>query len=116
MTGLRWNEVDREFDMNGLLFRIVQGKKGPDDRRLDVETRFLPVHMRLGGLLADFFYENEGILYPPDEGFAGGNYYLGYLHQAARQGWQVADDKLQEERRGRRLARVGGPAYRRGHR
>jgi hypothetical protein len=101
-----------EFDFDGVRFRIVRGKKvtklgeSGKDLRLDIKTPagWRPVHMRLGAFLADFFGENEEILYPPftPEGYKtpwqGGRKYLNYLRAAWQYGWEKAEGELQRER------------------
>ena len=87
-------------------FQVVKGRKHPDDLRLDMWAGnlagpgvWVSVPMCLGAVLADFFYENEGIIYPPP--MLGGRKYLDYVNVAATQGWQVADAGLRAERQAR---------------
>jgi hypothetical protein len=83
----------------GVEYRIVQGKKHPDDLRLDLRARdWVPVGMALGFLLSDFFNENENVLYPPEQGFKGGKMWLDYLIGAAEAGWEAAADLLRDQR------------------
>lgn len=106
----RW--APGEHEVNGLRFRIVRGEKLTKlgekglDLRLDVFTGqgWQPVHMYLGGFLADFFTENEDVLYPryTPEGlrtpWRGGEKYLAYLRDAWKYGWHKAEAELQRER------------------
>lgn len=92
--------------------RVTSGRKlthlgQPNvDLRLDVFTEegWRPVHMRLGGFLADFLCENEEALFPPfatdgrPTGLRGGAKYLAYLRDAWRYGWEKAEEELQRER------------------
>lgn len=98
----RWRE-GQEFDFDGLRFRVCRGKKAPADLRLDVMTggTWRAVHMRLGAMLADFFYENEDVLYPPPA--KGGRKYLDYCRDAAKHGWEKAEAVLRIERRQKSL-------------
>lgn len=102
MRSGRWRAGD-ERDIDGLRFRVTQGVKSPDDLRLDVKAdgSWRAVHMRLGAFLADFFFENEDVLYPPPA--KGGRKYLTYLRDATRYGWTKADAVLRIERRQRSL-------------
>ncbi len=112
----RWS-VREPFDFDGLKFRIVPGVKPTGlgergkDLRLEVYVgdAWRPVHMRLGAFLADFFYDNEEVLYPlftPDDiktHWMGGKKYLVYVSSAARHGWEMAEAQLQAERAQRNL-------------
>jgi hypothetical protein len=84
-------QAGQEYTISGLQFRVVAGKKGPDDLRLEVMNdagNYRPVLMSLGLFLADFFGENEDYLYPPPG--AGGDYYISECWRARRQGWEEA--------------------------
>ena len=97
MTGRRWRDGwSRRID--GISFRIVRGRKGPNDLRLDwyVDGQWRPIHMRIAALLTDFFYENEDVLYPPPA--KGGQKILDYLRWAAKNGWEKAEAGLRAER------------------
>jgi hypothetical protein len=98
-------EPGRFFNFGQLDLRIVQGEKAPEDRRLDVRCpTWEPVKMALGGLLTDFFYENEQILYPPTpnvgrgRGQRGGAYYLDAMKEAAATGWRPVALRIEAER------------------
>jgi hypothetical protein len=60
--------------------------------------RWVPVPMAVGALLADFFYENEDVLYPPGPNVLGGRKYIRYVKHAAIHGWQKAEAGLRAER------------------
>lgn len=100
----RWKAGD-ELVVDGLHFRVVQGAKSPEDLRLELElgSGWRPVNMSWGALMADFFFENEDVLYPPEErhlhGRIGGQYYLNYCARAAREGWQESDYGMRGEKR-----------------
>lgn len=97
-------EPGQTLTIDGLTFHVTQGHKHPDDLRLEVEGTDgvrRAVHMRLGAMLADFFYANETRLYPPPA--LGGRKYLQYVSHAARFGWDRADLGLRMERAQRRL-------------
>lgn len=102
----RWKEGDTA-EVSGLKFRVVKGYKGPDDLRLEVFINndygdWVPVPMNLGFVLADFFGENEDHLYPPEQGYAGGNYYVNHLYLARKHGWEYAQNRLAAEKQAKR--------------
>jgi len=83
------------FNVSGIEFRVEQGRKHPDDRVLlwwSQEYGWKPIEMTVGFLLADFFFENEEVLYPKPA--KGGDYYLDACEVAARNGWRQADEQL----------------------
>lgn len=94
----RWGEC--EFELAGQRFRVQRGVKSPDDLRLDwyTPTGWRAVPMSPGAMMADFFFENEDVLYPPDMGNQGGSKYIALLRHAARHGWQKANAGLLAER------------------
>lgn len=95
------------WDIGGVEARIVTGRKGPDDLRLDLRAReFVPVKMSLGFLFADFFAQNEGVLYPTKDGFQGGDLYLHYLKGAVLLGWEAVAEQLEIERARKRERRA----------
>lgn len=85
--------------------RVVRGRKSAQDLKLEwlVGGQWVAVPMAAAALLTDFFYENEDCLYPPPA--AGGEYLLAYLRQAAENGWQSADARLQNEKLAAQAAR-----------
>jgi hypothetical protein len=97
----RW-AAGQSFTLNGLRWRIQAGKKGPHDLRLEVlaPEGWLPVRMAMGWMQADFFYENEDVLYPPPA--QGGQRYLHYVDGAARLGWETAQAMLESEQNEKR--------------
>lgn len=87
-------------------FRVEYGAKtsrlpGQYDLRLDAQAghAWVPVSMTVGFMLADFFHENEEILYPPSMGYKGGAKYLTECRGAARDGWGHAANRLRLERK-----------------
>jgi hypothetical protein len=52
--------------------------------------------MEVGLMLADFFHANEQHLFPPHNGYSGGNAYLAACAKAARDGWRVPAGELRE--------------------
>ena len=112
----RWHPTE-PFEFDGIYFRIVPGDKitmlgeHGKDLRLEIygENGWRAVHMRLGGFLADFFCDNEEVLYPPvtPDGFKtqwkGAKKYLAYLRQSWHYGWEKAEAELQAERQQKTL-------------
>lgn len=114
----RWSAGD-QAEHSGFNFRVVRGSKSADDLRLEVLAmgRWRPVRMSLGFFLADFFYENEDVLYPREphdparclkpgcdgSKHRGGQKYIGELRKAGRQGWQATDAFLEAERAEQRI-------------
>jgi hypothetical protein len=82
--------VGYEVDVSGLRFRVEQGGKHPDDRVLLWWTGsgWRLIEMAAGALMADFFYENEHVLYPPP--YKGGEMYREFLKHAMQHGWSKA--------------------------
>lgn len=68
---------------------------------------FFAVPMPLGFLLADFFHDNEDVLYPPSDGYQGGERYLTAVRGAVRLGWEAAAEHLGDERERADLQRNG---------
>lgn len=106
----RW-EAGQTGMVGGIPWRVVQGYKRPDDLRLEFffsGRGWVAVKMEVGFLLADFFFENEEVLYPRenDHGYPtgrdGGLYYLRAATHAAHYGWEAARDKLGDEKRRKR--------------
>ena len=104
----RWQPC-KPFEISGVRFRVVLGSKtaradatGHRGRDLCLEWQTVvgwrPCEMAVGALFADFFYDNEDVLYPRPIG-QGGNKYRSYLYHAMKEGWQVADGVLQFEKR-----------------
>lgn len=86
-------------DIAGVRWRVVQGKKAPEDLRLDLcAPRFVPVSMGVGFLLADFLCENEEYLYPRAKGFSGGDRYMRFVDGTRLLGWEAAYEQLKQER------------------
>jgi hypothetical protein len=84
------------------LFRCVPGSKGQRDLRLEwfVRGAWRAVPMAAGLVMADFFFENENVLFPwPAK---GGGMYLGAVTEAARKGWMPVAARLADERAARR--------------
>jgi hypothetical protein len=103
----RWKPGD-EIEVDGVRFRVVAGKKTPNggmgqDLRLDWWTggRWQAVGMGVGFLLADFFFENEEVLYPQALGHLGGKKYLRFVKHAAERGWRYAVVELRAEQEAR---------------
>jgi hypothetical protein len=104
MTPRRW-QPGWYGVVGGVPFRVVPGRKGEGDRRLEwwTDLSWQPVPMAAAFLLVDFFTENEDHLavLRPHWRVPGGDYFFGALHEARHHGWEVATAKVQEQR-GRR--------------
>ena len=88
------------FDVSGLPFRVRFGKHRDGDLRLEWMTPagWRPIEMAAALAQVDFFYENEHRLFPPSEGYAGGEYFLAATRRAVRHGWKHAADVIRTER------------------
>lgn len=97
--------VGWKTDIGGVHYRVVEGYKSPEDLRLEWRCagQWRPVHMAHAALHTQFFFENEDALYRSPRS-AGGNYFLGFLHDAAKRGWETAVQKLEDEKKRRRPA------------
>lgn len=86
------------IEIGGVHLRFVQGAKAPNDVRLDI---FVPdwtaVSMKLGYVMADFYAQNERILYPA-RGDQAGDRYIIACQGAQRLGWEDAAAQLDYER------------------
>ena len=98
MTERRWKAGDEGY-CNEIRYRVVTGRKGPDDLRLDlfINGDWQPAKMEIGFLMADFFFENEHALYPRARGYRGGFEYLKALQDASRYGWQATQRQLRTQ-------------------
>jgi len=105
------------YEVDGLRFRVRPGSKQAAsgvDLVLEMQSAsgsWVPVRMVLGFFLADFFYENEEVLYPQAHGKLGGKKYLNACRDAAvRRGWQRQWEFLELERRYRQRDLFDGEA------
>lgn len=86
------------FELGGVHFRFVQGRKDPDDVRMDLLIpRWVPVSMKLGYVMADFYAQNERVLYPY-RGDKAGDRYIIACQVAQFAGWEEAAAQLDYER------------------
>jgi hypothetical protein len=83
-------------------YRVVPGKKDPNDLVLEVlkAGTWHKVTMDHAFLYADFFYENEEVLYPPP--YRGGHYFLRRLKDAAVLGWRHEAQRLKDQKQAKR--------------
>lgn len=97
----RWSPS--EFELDGLRWRVVKGRKSPDDLRLEHMTPrgWRPTAMALVFMLTDFWYENEDLLYPKPR-YQGAEYLLKAIRRAALNGHQSETDRLEGEKRRKR--------------
>jgi hypothetical protein len=88
------------FRLSELEFRVVQGRKAPDDLVLQwlTPTGWFPIRFDVLGLLVDFLYDNEGRLYPRWCGYRGGEKVVDYVRRAVDDGWRDAWRHLNCER------------------
>lgn len=98
----RWTE-GTEFELDGLSWRVVKGRKAPGDLRLEHMTTsgWRPTAMALVFMLADFWYENEDLLYPKPK-FQGADYLLRAIERAAKNGYQSEVERLEGEKLAKR--------------
>ena len=105
MTGRRWFEGDYLTLPGVPEIHVERGVKHPEDLRLKWHTSegWTAVPMCAGFVLADFFWENENVLYPRGRGL-GGEMYLRQLAWAGRHGWEGAQAHLEADQRRKRGA------------
>jgi hypothetical protein len=86
------------FDIPPMQYRIVRGKKGPNDLRLDWRwtTDWRPVELDHVGLIVDAIADNENVLYPPPA--RGGGKVWSFVRDALKLGWLKARHDLHLER------------------
>lgn len=104
MAAVRFHVGQTGFIAPAVEWRVVQGKKAPDDLRLDIRSvRFAPVSMKLGFLFADFYAQNEQTLQRRGAikirpGVPAHDRYLAFIEGAMHMGWEDASDQLDLER------------------
>ena len=86
--------------LDGIRFRTVAGSKAPGDLVLEWETSvgWQRIRMHTVGLIIDFLYENEHVLYPPNSGYLGGEKLMEHIDRAVMRGWKAAADHLDAEK------------------
>ena len=88
------------FHISGVDFRILDGRKGDGDQRIEWLTRhgWVPPDMAVAFVLADFFDQNEeAISKNPEHRFwahGGAAFFSGYLNLALEAGWRKARDEV----------------------
>jgi len=97
MTERRFHEGE-QFEIGNVQYRVVRGKKGPDDLRIDrrFATDWQPVTLDDTFLILDFIADNENVLYPPPA--KGGAKVLEAVKIALQFGWRRARHDLHLER------------------
>jgi hypothetical protein len=94
----------QEFDLSGVKVRIVQGKKSPDDLRLEIRTNgWVPASMVLNFVMADFYAQNEHTLQNARVigktcGQTAGARFIHFCKGAQTLGWRIAAAQLKSER------------------
>ena len=89
----------------GVEYRVVSGKKGPQDLRLDIRVGggdWVSAPMGLGFLMHDFFFQNESKQYAQDYRFQGGAKYVNACLEAVRDGWRKPYSTLMADRERKR--------------
>ena len=99
----RW-QAGWTYVVAGLPLRVVPGRKSSDDLVMQwrVNGEWWSIPMAATAIIADFWYENEDVLYPPTRGFLGGRKYTRYLRKAIEEGWESAEAELQSEKAAKR--------------
>lgn len=89
------------FDIPPMQYRIVRGKKGPEDLRLDWRwtTDWRPVELDHVAIIVDAIADNENVLYPPPA--SGGAKTWRFVQTAFKFGWRRARNDLHLERANR---------------
>ena len=88
------------FRVGNMDFRVVPGRKGPGDLRLDwrynnragTGSPWYPLDLEVIALSVDVIADNENYLYPPPA--SGGDYVRKYVMSALRDGWNAAQTRL----------------------
>lgn len=95
----RW--VTGSTVMSGLPLRVRDGKKAPGDLVLEWLTPdgWVAIDFHTIGFLVDFLYENEHHLYPPRDGYMGGEKLIEHMNRSIQRGWKAGADYLNGEKR-----------------
>ena len=95
-----------EYHLPPMDYRLVPGKKGADDLRLDWRwndegriSPWRPAELDHVALIVDAIADNENYLYPPPA--AGGDKVRRFVMTALREGWRKARHDLHLERKER---------------
>ncbi len=98
MTEDRRFHAGETFEVPPMEYRLVCGRKGPDDLVLEWRwaTVWRPVELDHVALIVDVIADNENVLYPPPA--AGGGKVLAFVKTALRHGWRQARHDLHLER------------------
>ena len=101
-------EPGLQFPVGGYMhFRFVQGAKALEDVRMEILIpQWTKASMKLGFVLADFWAQNERVLYPY-RGDEAGEKYLAECRHAQIAGWEAAAAHLDLERQRARARRNG---------
>lgn len=85
-------------NVGGVEFRCVQGKKHPDDLKLEWlwGDEWVPLTLDVVFLAVDMICENEDVLYPYPA--KGGQYTLDAVKAARIRGWHYAVELLHRQR------------------
>lgn len=102
-----------EWEMAGIRIRIFEGKKrckrcafagieAPCGHDYVMKWHvpnagWIPIPDCVPGLISDFIFENEAVLYERSLGFKGGFKFQQYLQHAMKHGWRSADAGLRIE-------------------
>ena len=97
--------VGETFDIPPMQYRLVRGRKGPDDIRLEWRwcTDWRPAELDHVALIVDVVADNENVLYPLPA--AGGGKTWAFVRSAFKDGWLKARHDLHLERARRDAAR-----------
>jgi hypothetical protein len=118
------------FEVGGMYFHVVPEKEAASskkhkghghmvlefwqsegwlpDGQWNPKGRWIPMPMGIGFLLADFFCNEEDVMYGRESGNLGGDKYMRYCWDAYYKGWEHADHNLQLDKEGK-AARVSRP-------
>jgi hypothetical protein len=104
MTTSRRFHAGDTFRIPPMDYRLVQGKKGTGDLRLDWRynddcgrvSPWRPVELDHVALILDAIADNENYLYPPPA--AGGAYVTRFVRTTFREGWSKARAELHLQR------------------
>lgn len=94
------------FEVDGMAFRVVPEEQARSNKRKkpghvvlqwNSHDGWREITMAQAFVMSDFFFREEGWLYPEEDGYRGGWKFLDACRSAALHGWRFARDRLRAE-------------------